>query len=94
MIKVDEVLNAKMGANNAGAETVKDYLKCLLKTLWGEGEGFSGKRPFGNSGWEYELYSALVVNGLCAGEVDEDGCFEWADKDVANKLIFSAIEAL
>lgn len=23
--------------------------------LWVEGEGFSGKRPFGNSGWEAEL---------------------------------------
>ena len=32
--------------------TVKDYLKTLLHTLWDEEDGFSGKRPFGNSGWQ------------------------------------------
>jgi hypothetical protein len=31
--------------------TIRDYLRILLETLWEEGEGFSGKRPFGNSGW-------------------------------------------
>lgn len=53
--------------------TVRGYLRELLLTLWEEGEGFSGKRPFGNSGWEYELYAPLVKSGFVSGELDEDG---------------------
>ena len=56
--------------------TVKDYLEALLRTLWNEQEGFSGKRPFGNSCWEYELYRALVEGGVIEGEISEDGDLE------------------
>lgn len=48
------ILDILMGENDAGALTVRDYLKALLRRLWLEQEGFSGKRPFGNSGWEDE----------------------------------------
>ena len=58
------VLDVPMGENDAEAATVRDYLKDLLSTLWREEEGFSGKRPFGNSGWKYELYAALTAAGL------------------------------
>ena len=43
--------------------TIKEYLHKLLSTLWDEGESFNGKRPFGNSGWEYDIYTALVKCG-------------------------------
>jgi hypothetical protein len=61
-----------MQKNDAGVDTVEDYLKELLLKLWDEGECFSGKRPFGNSGWEYELYHALALNGLVEGEIDPE----------------------
>jgi hypothetical protein len=48
-------LDLKLPENDAGADTVRDYLKALLLKLWEEEEGFSGKRPFGNSGWKHEL---------------------------------------
>lgn len=51
----EDVLALALPSNDAGADTVKEYLVELLSTLWNEGEGFSGKRPFGTSGWEYEL---------------------------------------
>ena len=35
--------------------TIKGYLKELSLTLWKEKECFNGKRPFGNSGWDYDL---------------------------------------
>lgn len=38
--------------NDAGAKTIGEYLKKLLLTLWDEEDGFSGKRPFGNSSWK------------------------------------------
>jgi len=86
------ILDIEMSDNDAGASTIREYLKALLTTLWNEGEGFSGKRPFGNSGWEYDLYKALIKAGVCQGELDEYDCIEYVDTDNANELIFKAIE--
>lgn len=76
-----EILAIKMGPNDAEASTVKEYLVKLLEVLWEEGGGFSGKRPFGNSGWEYELYSALENAGA---QSDDD----------THQMIFDAIDDL
>ena len=93
---MSEILNLPMNENDAGAGTIKDYLKALLSRIWEEGEGFSGKRPFGNSGWEFDLYFALVKGKACKGtiEVDEDGYEELGNFDHADTLIFEAIESL
>lgn len=74
--------------------TVREYLRRLLSTLWAEGEGFSGKRPFGNSCWEYSLYEAVVRAGKVEGTFDEDGCLDDFDRDAANKLIFELIDTM
>jgi hypothetical protein len=47
-----------------GGTTVRDYLMALLRKLWDEGEEFSGKHPFGDSGWQYDLYASLADAGL------------------------------
>jgi hypothetical protein len=88
------ILDIKMRENDAGAETVRGYLKELLRTLFEEGESFSGKRPFGNSSWEYELYYALADAKAITAEFDEEGEFIDFDEDGARKLIFEAIESL
>lgn len=88
---IEDVLKFPMQENDAGATTIGDYLRRLLKTLWEEGEGFSGKRPFGNSDWEDELYSALVVGDFVGG-VTEDGYLEDVDYKAANTLIFQCID--
>ena len=70
-----EILDIPMKENDAGAKTVGEYLIMLLliDQLWCEGEGFSGKRPFGNYGWEYELYHALAcANAIEANFVEYD----------------------
>lgn len=90
-----DVLAIPMKAgNDAGASTIKEYLVKLLSELWREGEGFSGKRPFGNSGWEYELYLPLVTSGAVNGKLDSEGYLEKVDQDAANTLIFEAIGAI
>jgi hypothetical protein len=89
-----EILVIPMLDNDAGAKTIRDYLKALLNTLWEQGEGFNGKRPLGNSGWKYELYSSLVKSGAIEGEFDEDGCIKSFDEKSATSLISKAIEAL
>lgn len=85
-----EILALPMEENDSGATTVRGYLKALVTELWSEGESFSGKRPFGNSGWEYELYRPLVKAGL----VGDDGDGYPQDTLEAAALISSAIEAL
>ena len=39
--------------------TLKDYLRDILVELWCTGEGFSGKRPLGNSDWQYCIYQSI-----------------------------------
>lgn len=85
-----------MRENDADAKDIRGYLKALLTELWAEGEGFSGKRPFGNSGWEYELYVALIMGGVVKGTLDEGYVQDISDteKRKATRLIAEAIEAL
>ena len=89
-----EILALPMEHNDAGATTMRAYLQALLSRLWEEGEGFGGKRPFGNSAWEYELYLALARAGAIPAEFHEDGDMLKFDEPLARELIFRAIEAL
>lgn len=97
-----EILDIPMKENDAGAETIGEYLTSLLSILWFEKERFSGKRPFGNSGWEDEIYHALAY----ANAIKADFC-EWEYEDAkvevevlgfdakkANELILEAIQSL
>lgn len=86
------ILDLPMGSNDANATTIRGYLKALLSTLIQEGEGFSGKRPFGNSGWNWDLYLPLIRAKLVKGNAD--GYLEDVDGAAAEKLILEAIESL
>lgn len=81
-VDIQAVLDCPMQENDSCAHTVKDYLKALLIAVWDEGESFSGKRPFGNSGWDSDILDALVDAGLAR------------DYPAATKLVFKAIAAL
>jgi hypothetical protein len=60
----DEVFDVPMRKGNAAdASTIRDYFITCSAMLWTDGEAFSGKRPFGNSGWERDVYTALADNG-------------------------------
>lgn len=89
------VLAIRFYCDDLGKEvSIGEYLIELLTSLWSEGEGFSGKRPFGNSGWENDLRRPLVSAGLVWGELDSDGYLEDYDADAADEAIFAAIDAL
>lgn len=91
------ILDTPMAANDSHKNTVRGYLKALLSKLWNEGESFSGKRPFGNSGWEHDLYLALVTAGHVKGAIDEDGYLQELsrkEEQKANRLIHDAIWSL
>lgn len=87
-----DALGLKFKSSDLNKEvTVREYLKELLKALWEEKEGFSGKRPFGNSGWEAELEVCLVANKVVKGRLDRDGYLEECDSYAAHKIIAQAI---
>lgn len=73
--------------------TFREYFRVLLSTLWNEGEGFSGKRPFGNSGWEHDLYVPLIKHGFISGSLDEDGFVDEYNRDEANNFVQEMILA-
>lgn len=72
-----DILNCPLPQNDSGADTVRGYMVALLRAVFEHGEGFSGKRPFGNSGWEWDLRQAFLDAGLIpAHEADEWGRYD------------------
>jgi hypothetical protein len=90
----EQVLACPMEPNDADATTVGHYLLKLLAMVWDEGEGFSGKRPFGNSGWQYAIYIALGKAGLISVLLDADGYVDECDDEAADAMVAEAIKSL
>ena len=86
-----DILKIKMQENDAKAATIGEYLKTLLAKIWTDGEGFSGKRPFGNSGWEYDVYEALVSARAVEGVIDDYGDIVSCNTKSADEIILKAI---
>lgn len=59
-------------ANDAGASSIREYMALIACEVWRWQDGFSGKRPFGNSGWCWEVYQAVIDRGLVEGVASED----------------------
>lgn len=90
-----DILKVPMKENDANAETIGHYLKTLLIAVLEEQEGFSGKRPFGNSGWFRDLVEPLVLAKKIEGRYDEE--FDSIDdfnEDEAVAVLIEAIEDL
>ena len=86
--QIREILEMK---DEAG-ETIRRKLHKLLSTLWEEKEGFSGKRPFGDSGWPYEFYEILIKNRAVEGSIDENGYIERLNTKKADQVIAACID--
>ena len=72
----DEELDHALAAQMKGHQMpVREFLRDSLINLCRDGEGFSGKRPIGNSGWEWEIVDAFQAAGLVP-DTDQNG---WAD---------------
>lgn len=82
------------GENDTGAKTVREYLLRLLMTLIEEGESFSGKRPFGNSDWDWDLAAPLGIAGLIDCEIDDDGEIMNIDTTGAMRKIAESIKLM
>lgn len=77
----DEIFDVDLlDGNDAEVKTVGELFRKLLLKVWTEKDEFDGKRPFGNSDWEFEVYEALEEAGI--GE----------DNDDRDKLVRLALE--
>jgi len=76
--------------------TIREYLKELVALVITEEEGFSGKKPWGNSDWQYSLGAALVRAGAIEGtsEAEMEAGEYYFDRSEMKKAIVSAIEAM
>lgn len=94
----EQVLNTPLHEHNsAGLSIVKEYLCQLLLDVWKYGEGFDGKRPFGDSGWESDLHITLAEAGLIDGHYEYDSMYDYKDwyqidEAAGNALVASAIQ--
>lgn len=66
--------------------TLRDYFKEIAILVWTEEAMFSGKRPFGNSDWQNDVYASLIDAGLLDGMIDEYGCVSQIQDD-AERLV-------
>ena len=62
-------LDVRFDSDAGQGLSVRDYFWRLLRDVWIEQDMFSGKRPFGNSGWEYDLYGPLARAGFIEASV-------------------------
>jgi hypothetical protein len=68
-----------------GDSTIGGYLCELLITLLNKEEGFSGKRPFGNSGWKNYLLAAMAEGGFVEATFDSEGYLDQVSKEEEQK---------
>lgn len=87
---LDNALNLPLDFDSP--HTIRDYLRTLLLTLWREKEGFSGKRPFGDSGWEREIYAPLIRHKVIDGRLDENGYVDYINETEADEFVWQLIE--
>jgi hypothetical protein len=94
------VLDTPMTYSDIGPTTIRGYLKACLTAFWQEGEGFSGKRPLGNSDWYCQVVNALAAAGRL-GEVETEVEDDWTEYlpteeqyRLADKLVHDAIQEL
>ena len=84
-----------LGLKGLDGISIKGNLGMLLQTLWKEGEGFSVKRPFGDSDWRYtHFYVPLALAGLIDARIDERGYPRDIDTEKGDKIVLELIDHL
>lgn len=90
--KFQDALNIRFDSDAGKNITIRDYLMKLLTKVWNEGEEFNGKRPFGNSGWQYNLYQPLIKYGFVKGKLDEYEYIETLNEKQADDFVLDMIK--
>ncbi len=93
--EIERALEVRFDSAVGDDATLRTWLIELLARLWTEGERFSGKRPFGDSGWKLDPAPALIRAGLIEGKLDEEyGWVDEVDSEALDRLVTAAIVSL
>ncbi len=92
--EIKKIAELPMNDSDSGAVSIVDYLRRLLTTLWEEEEGFNGKRPLGNSAWQFDVYRVLIKANIVPGEFDEHDDIQEVDTKAADRVILQVIERM
>ena len=87
-----EILNNCMVDLNGSDVTLREYFRLLLTELYNAEDGFSGKRPFGNSGWVLDILAGLGRIGVIKATFDSYGYLEDVDEDRGHAVVFELID--
>lgn len=87
----DKALDLRFTHEKLGDVSLREFFCNLLVKLWGERGEFSGKKPWGNSGWDEPVYTALIKAGIIYGELDSKGCIKRCDFDEGSEFISNMI---
>lgn len=93
-MEIDDVLNFVYSNWDLGECSIRHYLIELAKRCWVEVDRFGGKRPFGNSGWKWDVYYALAEGGFVTGTKDDAGNWDDVDHEAADKIILACFDRL
>ncbi|MGE0797276.1 MAG: hypothetical protein AB7G13_28690 [Lautropia sp.] len=91
--RLQAALEVRFDSDAGDDLSVREWLRTLLLAVWSEQESFNGKRPWGNSAWEYNVYTPLIKAGFIAGTVDEDGYGDCEDVNAAHAFVCDLIVA-
>lgn len=75
-IALDYRLPDSFGQEFDGCLTLRSFFVEIARRVINEDEGFSGKRPFGNSGWQGYVADTLLKVGLIDDESEYDALME------------------
>lgn len=89
--QLDAALGVMFDSDAGDGLTVREWLTDLLMTVWVEEEEFSGKRAWGNSGWQWDVYPPLVDAGFLPGTLDPDGYIGTLDTAAAHRFVRALI---
>lgn len=89
MRNYDEIKNIKLIDSQ---KTIGEFLVELFSDLWAKGINFNAKRPYGSSGWKYDIYAALAAANVIHGVIDEDGCVSEINMIEADAIIIGVIK--
>lgn len=88
----EEILDLPVTRHDLNASlSMRQYLERLFIKLWEEGDNFNAHRPWGNSGWKWDVYVTLIKHGVIPGKLDDDGYVEEIDEELASAYMVDEI---
>ena len=90
-MKPQDALKIRFDSEAGKNLTFREYFRELLITLWDQSESFSGKRPFGNGAWQFDIYAVLIKNDAIKGTLDKDGYVDRLNTEEAEDYVRSMI---